>query len=259
MRTIVHQSFRTQNVPSWIERCLASGRAWAAAKGYEYRFIDDRLVDYVGQDFCARVRHNWQAIANLARLELAREALRAGYRRVIWLDADVIVFDPERLVIELESGYAFCLQIWVEVRPDGSVIVQRGVNNCTCVFTPDAADLDMLVSLTRHIVAHRQIKSNLTIGTHLLGGLQPILGFPLFTGVGLFSPWVVRGLAAGETKYVAMQTQAFGYPVCAANLGGTLQGQIVEADYMRAIDVLLESRGDVVNRHLRADRREPAR
>jgi hypothetical protein len=259
MRTIVHQSFRTHNVPAWIERCLASGREWAAAQGYEYRFIDDRLTDYVGQDFCVRVRHNWQAIANLARLELAREALRGGYQCVIWLDADVIVFDPERLAIDLASGYAFCLQVWTGVRPDGSVFAQRSVNNCICVFTPDAADLDMLVSLTRHIVAHRQIKSNLTIGTYLLQGLQPILGFPLCTGVGLFSPLVVRGLAAGETRYVEVQTQAFGFPVYAANLGASSQGEIVEADYMKAIDVLLASRGDVVNRHLRADQRQPDR
>ena len=259
MRTIVHQSFRTQNVPSWIERCLASVRAWATAKDYEYRFIDDRLVDYVGQDFCARVQHNWRAIANLARLELAREALCAGYQRAIWLDADVIVFDPERLAIDLTRGYAFCLEVWIEVRPDGSGMVHRGVNNCSCVFAPDAADLDMLVSLIRHIVAHRQIKSNLTVGSYLLQALQPVLGFPLMTGVGLFSPWVVRGLAAGETRHVAAQARAFGYPVYAANLGASSQGQIVETDYMRAIDVLLASRGDVVNRHLPADRREPRR
>jgi len=45
MRTVVYQSFRTENVPAWISRCLESVRLWAGAKGYDYRFIGDEIFD----------------------------------------------------------------------------------------------------------------------------------------------------------------------------------------------------------------------
>jgi hypothetical protein len=248
MKTVVHQSFRTANVPPWVERCLASVRAWAAANGYEYRFIDDKLFDYAGAAYCARVRHSMQAIANLARLELAREALEAGYDRAIWVDADVLVFDSRRLKIEIASGYAFCHEVWIEIRPDGSVSETRKVNNCVCVFTRSAPDLDILVKLVRHIVAHREIESSYTVGVYLLTALKPILGFPVLTNVGMFSPCVVRGLAAGDDRYPAIQARAFGHPVYAANLCTSLSAQIAEAEYMSAIDALITSRGDAINR-----------
>jgi hypothetical protein len=126
----------------------------------------------------------------------------------------------------------------------------RKVNNCVCVFTRGTPDLDMLVKLIRHIVAHREIESNYTVGVHLLTALKPILGFPVLTNVGMFSPCVVRGLAAADDRYPAIQARAFGHPVYAANLCTSLAAHITEAEYIGAIDALVASRGDAVNRFL---------
>jgi hypothetical protein len=68
----------------------------------------------------------------------------------------------------------------------------------------------------------------------------------------MFSEWIVRGLAAGDPRHVEIQARQFGYPVYAANLGLSLAHRTSEADYMRAIDALIDSRGDVINRFVAA-------
>ncbi len=46
MKTAVYQSYRTRDVPAWVNRCMQSVRAWADAQPFDYRFIDDRLGRY---------------------------------------------------------------------------------------------------------------------------------------------------------------------------------------------------------------------
>lgn len=251
MKTIVHQSYRTVDVPAWIERCLGSVRSWAAASGYEYRFVDNRLFDYAGATYCAYVEYNKLAITNLARLELAREALMAGYERVIWVDADVIVFDPERLTLDTTAGCAFCHQVWIHVTKNGPVSGAPKVNNCVCVFTADgASQLEQLIGIIRQTVAQREIRSSLEVGTDLLTELHRRTEFTLLTNVGLLSPSVVRGLAADDPSYVSIYAQAFGHPIYAANLCASKAAMITEPQYMAAIDALVASRGEVINAFL---------
>lgn len=247
MKTIVHQTYRTTGVEPWISRCMESVRAWAADRGYEYRFFDDSMCDYAGEEYCRRVGKNMLAITDLTRLEMAREALGQGYERTVWVDADVIVCDPARFIIPLETGYAFCREAWVIRSPDDRIRVKMGVNNCVTVFTRDAVDLDFLIQTIRHIVFTRTMPSNLQIGTWLLSGLSKPLGFRLLTHVGLFSPQVVESISSGDPRMLRAQATAFGHRIAAANLTRSLGSEDACA---RALDVLLDTRGDIVNRHL---------
>lgn len=68
-------------------------------------------------------------VTDVARLYLLTEVLMQGYERVIWLDADTIVFDPDSLEIPVGEGYAFCREI--VLRRDG-----RGAcESCHTVLT----------------------------------------------------------------------------------------------------------------------------
>src|SRR5207253_10631885 len=111
----VLQSFRTHDVPAWMTRCLASVKTWTDRCRYDYQFVGDGIFDLCGADYLARVGDNMRSITNLARLELARKVLGEGYDRAIWLDADLFVFAPERLAIDVTSGYAFCKEAWIYV------------------------------------------------------------------------------------------------------------------------------------------------
>ncbi len=50
MKTVVHQSYRTEDVPGWIRRCLRGGRDLSQAKGYDYRFAGDEFFDLLPAD-----------------------------------------------------------------------------------------------------------------------------------------------------------------------------------------------------------------
>jgi hypothetical protein len=68
--------------------------------------------DLCSPEYLARGSKNPQAIINLAGLVATRQRLDAGYQRVIWMDADMFMFDPAKLVFDfpaecLTTGYAF--------------------------------------------------------------------------------------------------------------------------------------------------------
>src|SRR5476651_2406027 len=98
--TIVIQTFRNHDIPSWMRRCLDSVANWAELHQHDYSLTGDEFYDLCGPEYLARGRKNPQAIPNLARLVATRHHLDAGYRRVIWMDADVFVLDPVRLVFD---------------------------------------------------------------------------------------------------------------------------------------------------------------
>ena len=45
MKTVVFQSYKTEDVPPWIATCMDGVRQWSAAKGFDYRFMDDQFFD----------------------------------------------------------------------------------------------------------------------------------------------------------------------------------------------------------------------
>src|SRR6202035_2631516 len=114
MKTVVLQSFRTTNVPAWMQRCMSSVRAWADLHGYDYEFMHDRIFDLCGADYLAQVGDNKRSITNLARLELIRLRLAGEFERAIWLDADTFVFAPATFRMDIREGYAFSREVWVQ-------------------------------------------------------------------------------------------------------------------------------------------------
>jgi hypothetical protein len=251
MRTLVVQSFRRSAIPLWIARCLASVEAWAWANGFDYELHGDEAFALCGDDYLRSVGDNVRSITNLARLELLREAHRRGYDRAIWLDADVLVFDPERFKIPLTERYAFARETWVERAPNG-FLIRPGANNCALAVMRGEPDLDMLIALTRHVALHRTITSNYQVGGDIVKGLRSSLAFATLDSIGMFSPDVVVALGGGDPELLATQAREFGSPVFAANLaaGSHYLRVLGDDEVLRAMDCLEATRGDVVNRYL---------
>jgi hypothetical protein len=254
--TLVIQSFRQENVPSWIERCLNSVRAWAGARGHDYSLSGDEFFELCGSAYLTRGNKNPRAITNLARLIATRQSLDAGYSKVIWLDADVFVFDPDRLMLDfpsqsLPTGYAFGREVWLDPPSGGDIPLNVPTpHNAATYFTSDAVDLDMLISLIRHIDAEREIVSNFQLGVRLLQGLQYSLMFPTFPHVALFSPWLVTALALGQAEVLRRYGQAYRYETCAANLCLAFDGQYNdESTVQRTMDLLEKTTGEAINRY----------
>jgi hypothetical protein len=249
MKTLVIQSYRAVNVPAWIDRCLQSVRAWSAARDFDYQLVGDEGFQVCGDDYLSRVGDNIRSITNLARLILVRQAHDAGYDRAIWIDADIFVFAPEHLLVDLESRYAFARETWV-ARADGERwMAFAGVNNSVFVCMAGEPDLEFLIAATRHIAMHRQIRSNYQVGGDMIKGLHASLDFQTLDNVGMFSADIVDALARGDTAILHAQARLHGAPVYAANLCASANyvNPVSQDAALLAIDTLARTRGEVVN------------
>ena len=249
MKTLVIQSYRAANVPVWIECCLQSVRAWAAAQGFDYQLIGDEAFQVCGEDYLASVGDNIRSITNLARLVLVRQAHDVGYDRAMWIDADVFVFAPEELRIDLDSRYAFARETWLARVDDTQWRAFAGVNNSLFVCMAGEPDLDFLISATRHIALHRRIHSNYQVGGEIIKGLRASLDYQVLDNVGMFSDDVVGALAHHEAEVLRFQARFHGSPIYAANLCASANygRRLSEAEALRAIAALARTRGEVVN------------
>jgi len=246
-------------------------QAWAALKGFDYLFIDDRLFDYVPQWYREKVNGQVQLISDLARLELARELLASVYERTIWVDADLVVFDAERFDIRISEEYAFCREIWLEklevlralrygltsLNWPRRVEARFRVNNSVTVFTKSNSMLDFYIHACKLLVKNKRGEiPKQEVGTFFLTRLYKSLRFPLLTDIALFSPLVMHDIAGGRGDYVKLYIKEFGSPVRAANLCASYSGEkyngLMMSDHLYALvlDRLIESKGALVNNHL---------
>jgi hypothetical protein len=253
--TIVIQTFRNHSIPKWIQRCLDSVQSWARLHGHDYMLAGDEFYELCGPEYLERGNKNPQAITDLARLVATRQRLDEGYLRVIWMDADVFVFDPTKLFFDfpdgcLTTGYAFGREVWMQRGRTGALSVRAPtIHNAAMLFTQHEVDLDMLMTLVRHIDAKREIVSNYQVGVDLLRGLQHSLMFQSFSHVCMFSPELIRAVAQNDEKVLRLYCQAYRYQAYAGNLGLSVVDELTETVLWRAMDRLEEGAGDVINKH----------
>jgi hypothetical protein len=254
MKTVVYQSFRNDTVRGPIARCVATVEAWAGARGFAYRFLGDELFERVPDWFRARVGGNRLPMSDLARLKVAREFLDEGFARAIWVDADVVVFDPDNFDIAIAEDYAFCREVWMRRGRGGKPLATEGLHNAVCAFARGNAFLDFYIHACEQIV--RGVEGAVVsqkLGPDFLSRLKDVIGDRVLSDVGLFSPIVTADIGKGGGRAAAAYMKAFGHPVRAANLCLSFVGRessgvtLTEAMLDRAIDRLLESRGEVVN------------
>lgn len=236
---------------------MQSVRSWASSQQFDYRFIDDRLFDYVPQWYRDAAGSNILVITNLARLLVARELLAEGYDRTIWIDADILVFDEPAFRIEVASDFAFCYEVWLWTE-QGKTVKQAGVNNSVSVFVRGNAFLDFCIWAHEDLV--RRGKQVLTHGTstRLLSALYRAVPFTLLTNIGMLSPVVAQDIRDGTNRIAREYAGLHGRPLRAINLCGSMCGKMAEGrvlddrDYDAIVDTMLRTRGAVLGRELLA-------
>ncbi|MFG6428376.1 hypothetical protein [Roseateles sp. LYH14W] len=253
MKTIVYQSFRTERVPAWITACMATVKAWAQAQGFDYRFYDDAFLARAPDWFRAKAQHAICPVTDLARLVVAKELLAEGWQRSIWVDADMLVFDPDALQITAESGFALCHELWLFTDPTGTRRVIHRVNNSVAVFCAGSLHLDFFIDACARIGRQREVVGKLDVGTNFFSQLRQILPFPLLDNVGLLSPAFMAEIVAAQPVAVAEYMRALPAPLASVNLCGSLQGQTLqgvvaeEGLFEAVVERLLGSGGEVLN------------
>lgn len=257
MKTVVYQSFRIHRVPAWITACMTTVKAWAQTQGFDYRFYDDSFFDRAPDWFRSKARQEVCPVTDLARLVVAKELMAEGYGRTIWVDADMLVFDPDALKVAPKRDFMLCHELWLYTDPKGERRVSHRVNNSIAAFCADSLHLDFFIDACLRIGHQRETIGKLDVGTHFLSQLRQILPFPLLGNVGMLSPAFIAELAAGKPARVIEYVQALPSPLASVNLCGSLQGLNIqgvvadEAMFDAVVDRLLVSRGGVLNAHRR--------
>jgi hypothetical protein len=259
--TLVYQSYRVDNVPPWIAACSRTVQAWAHAEGYDYEFVDDRLFDYVPPWLRERVRQAKLPMTDYARVALSNEILQRGYQRSIWIDIDVVIFDPASF--QANNGareFALTAELWFDVAdiarlpnplpraltveedkrllkhmlqaPAGTAPVCKpvcfeNVANAVMIQSAGAYFADLYL---RTVEAYaRNVRgpiSPVTIGTRLLTSLQTLHFFPLVRDVGMLSPLVMAALMTADAAVLGEYMRRVGGSLSAANLCSSFSGQV---------------------------------
>jgi hypothetical protein len=220
--TLILQSCSARQQQSWQGQCLATVQAWAIARGFDYRFVDDAIFAVVPQWYLDKVGPKLPVATDYARLVLLQAALREGYAEVVWLDADVLVLDLA-LQLEFTGSCAFGQEVWVQQQA-GRLRARSNIHNAVCAFRPGCPVLPFLIhsieSLIRRVdPAH--IAPQLA-GPKLLQALHPLCDFALLPGFGALSPAVVADLLAGDGPALRLLRAHSPQPPQALNLCASL-------------------------------------
>jgi hypothetical protein len=259
--TVVFQSFRTRDVPPWIDACMASVRGWCERRGLVYDFMDDAFLELVPEWYARKADHHIYLVADLARLVAAQRHLDRGFRRAVWIDADVLIFDPDRFDLDVRSDHAFCAEVWIMMDGAGVERAHRRVNNAISVYDRDNPFLPFYLHACQQIV--RNLPSPvppLSVSTRFLTELHPQLGFELVPNAGLLSPHVQAALHAGLDTTLRLLMEQHGGPLYAANLCAHFRDRetggvcLSDEDFETTVEQLLRSGGESLNRLCAPDR-----
>jgi len=239
MRTLVLQSCSAEQRDTWIKDCLHSVAGWARAQGHSYRYVDDELFTVVPQWYMEKVGKKLPIAADYARLVFLQRALEEGFDEVIWLDADVLIFD-QSLAFDFTGTCAFGHEVWVQER-NGRLEARANVHNAACVFRQGCVILPFLqhtVTVMMQKVDPMHLAPQF-VGPKLLSALHPLCDFALLPQVGALSPLVVADICKGNDSALKLMLQKSRQPPLAVNLCGTLIG----ADEAAKVIATLNQRG----------------
>jgi hypothetical protein len=254
--TIVLQSFRAYDVPEWIKRCMHSVRQWGKGQRFCYRFVGDELLGLPPDWFRQKAGRYTTVITDLARLLCIRQYLAGGADRVLWIDADVVIFRPDSLRIDPELSYAYAKEIWCWKDENGGIQTLLKINNAACVFRNTTDGLAHLNEYIDHCLSTveqtRKIADHTLIGTRHLTA-QGFTRLPVLPGFGLLSPAVMNAILTGDNEVLARFAQQHDGPVCAANLCNFFRSKSALAErigddvFSAVVDKLLETSGQCLD------------
>lgn len=243
MATRVIQSHRSPLPYPWIAKCLQSVESWASQHGFDYQFIGDELFNFLPDDIIARDDISAVIKSDLARLRYAQHVLQQC-QRVVWLDADVLVFNP----IAFELPASSCLvgrENWPQVTTHGKLKNYRKVHNAAMVFDREDTFLPLYAD-----TAERFLRENTSalppqfIGPKLLTALHNVIQLQVWEEVGMLSPAVANdmlGLGKGAALTMLRDIQP---EMSAINLCGSsaLSGELTTSNFETIIATLLRQK-----------------
>jgi len=241
-QTIVVQSFREHDIPEWISRCLSTVQAWADRSHFVYDFAGDAFLQLAPAWYRAKADPHITVITDLARLLLARQYLQQGFDRVIWIDADVLIFAPSLLHIDPDLSCAFCREVWMHRNYGGLLHASFKINNSACMFRNDCYGVQYLedyISACVSIVARLPcILDHTEVGTKFLTARNRHSPLPVMSGFGTLSPVMLYALLQSDAEVLKSFMDYQTGPLYAVNLCNFFRSTHTSRPYRRSSQVL---------------------
>jgi hypothetical protein len=254
-QSILIQSYAPGPQPAWQQRCVDTVRDWARRAGWEYRYVDDRLLEVVPPWYRERCAGRKLPVTDLGRLLLLREALaEPDCVEALWIDADVLVFAPG-LEPRCAEGFAFAREVWMWRDGRGEVSVVHRVNNSLVYMRRGTPVLDSYIGLCERIIRETPADrlTHDAASTQPLSRMAKVAALPLVPGAAILGPQLLAELAAGSSDLARRYAGFLTEPMVCANLCASLVGRNIwgttldEPTMERAVAALLASRGGAIN------------
>lgn len=251
--TLVIQSHRDPLPYDWLAPCVASVQNWAKQQSYDYQFIDDALFGILPQWVLEKTQAQKVIATDLARLKCLQQFLAAGYQRVVWLDADFLIFAPDNFQLpepsQLAEKYALGREVWVQPKPAEHKVEQKTgqepaknkapkfkaykkVHNAFLLFDAQFGQRNSFLDFyTSH--AERLLKKvngpipPQFIGPKLLTALHNVVQCPVQESAGMLSPWVINDILAGGGPALTLFRDKSPQPLAGVNLCSSLSASEV--------------------------------
>jgi len=202
---------------------MDSVKEWAKLKGYDYKFIDDELFELAPDWYREKAEGDLLLITDLARLIMAKKLLQSGYERTIWIDADVVIFNPQEFNIKVNRQYAFCVEFWINKPEQNYLGSKMNINNAMTIFTKNNSFLDFYIHACMEIVRKKNGLKKTSVGTKFLTTMYTEFPFALIEHMGLLSPLMLKEFYLNEIDIKKVLHKVYKTPVYALNLCGSFR------------------------------------
>jgi len=261
-QTLVIQSHREPLPHAWLTPCIDSVKNWAKQQRYDYHFIGDEIFDTLPAWVLEKTQSQKVIATDLARLKCLQYFLTAGYQRVIWLDADFLIFAPDDFQLPehdaLPEGYALGREVWVQPKITEQEPVKnkalkfkayKKVHNAFLLFDAQFGQRNSFLDFY-HDHAERllkQISGTLNggalndgqvsmppqfIGPKLLTALHNVVQCPVQENAGMLSPWVINDILIGDGPALKLFHDKSPKPLAGVNLCSSLSNSDVLSDHV---------------------------
>lgn len=251
--TLIIQSHRQPLPYDWLAPCVASVKNWAKQQSYDYRFIGDELFNTLPQWVLDKTQTQKVIATDLARLKCLQQFLAAGYERVVWLDADFLIFAPDNFQLpepgQLAEKYALGREVWVQpTSPEKKAEQKVGqeparnkatkfkaykkVHNAFLLFDAQFGQRNSFLDFYS-VHAERlleQINGPMPpqfIGPKLLTALHNVVQCPVQENAGMLSPWTINDIISGGGPALKLLRDKSPQPLAGANLCSSLSASDV--------------------------------
>ena len=249
-RVVVFQS-APNAIPDWMNLCMSTVQSWSGAQGIDYVQVGDEEFLSAAPPWIGENSKDWiHPVTDIARLICAQKLLHR-YDFAIWIDADVIIFDPKNFEVPKPKEVAFVREFWIESTLEGSLRCLNNVSNYVCVFRNQG---DFISDYLKQAIALLQnspgpYKQGI-VGTSFLSRIVNPEKYELIERVANFSPLLIRALLTNEELTLNYFANNAGRSFVAANLCLSREDLVFQgilnskSDYEKIASALIDYQGD---------------